>query len=319
MSGCRPEHLARFVVEIVEQWDLRALESAYRGSGKAAYHPGMLTALLIYGYATGTYSSRAIEKASHDSVAFRYIAANQSPDHDTRTCARRRSKRNCGTKCEISWHAPKRLTAPRCRRVYRSPTNWRGARLGFRPLPKLRPRLKRGRQNASPTSNVTTKSGSRPAKPERRPAASVQEAVRRSRRLAAHLSVSPSDVRQVALMLEQLAKIPEDLGQPTTVLADAGYFSQANVERCLARDVRPLIAKRRDQHYRPWLDCLAEPPTIDTAAGPVERMAHDMQSRDGRDLYRLRKQTVEPVFGIIKFVMRFRQFLLRGLSKATGE
>jgi hypothetical protein len=137
--------------------------------------------------------------------------------------------------------------------------------------------------------------------------------------VGARLSASPSDARQVAPMLEQLAKIPEDLGQPTTVLADAGYFSQANVERCLARDVRPLIAKRRDQHYRPRLGCLAEPQTIDTAAGPVERMAHDMQSRDGRDLYRLRKQTVEPVFGIIKSVMHFRQFLLRRLSKATGE
>lgn len=65
------DHLARFVVEIVEQLDLSGLERAYRGSGKAAYHPAMLTALLIYGYATSAYSSRAIEKASHDSVAFR--------------------------------------------------------------------------------------------------------------------------------------------------------------------------------------------------------------------------------------------------------
>ena len=83
-------HLARFVVEIVDQLDLRGLESAYRGSGKAAYHPTMLTALLIYGYATGTYSSRGIEKASYDSVAFRYIAANTHPDHDTLCAFRRR-------------------------------------------------------------------------------------------------------------------------------------------------------------------------------------------------------------------------------------
>lgn len=84
------DHLARFVVEIVDQLDLSALERAYRGSGKAVYHPAMLTALLIYGYATGIYSSRAIEKASHDSVAFRYIAANQHPDHDTLCAFRRR-------------------------------------------------------------------------------------------------------------------------------------------------------------------------------------------------------------------------------------
>ena len=84
------DHLARFVVEIVDQLDLSVLARAYRGSGKAAYHPALLTALLIYGYATGTYSSRAIEKASYDSIAFRYIAANQHPDHDTLCAFRRR-------------------------------------------------------------------------------------------------------------------------------------------------------------------------------------------------------------------------------------
>lgn len=120
-------------------------------------------------------------------------------------------------------------------------------------------------------------------------------------------------------MLEQLSKAPDELGQTAAVLADAGFFSQANVERCLARDVRPLIARRRDQHYMPWLDRLAEPPLLDEAAGPVERMAHDLQTSAGRALYRLRKQTVEPVFGIIKSVMRFRQFLLRGLKKASAE
>ena len=90
------DHLARFVVEIVEQLDLTRLSGQYRGSGSQAYHPGMLVALLIYGYATGTYSSRRIEQACYDSIAFRYIAANTHPDHDT-LCAFRRPREHRGT------------------------------------------------------------------------------------------------------------------------------------------------------------------------------------------------------------------------------
>ena len=76
-------HLARFVVDVVNQLDLSRLESAYAGRGSMPYHPSMLLGLLIYGYATGVYSSRAIERATYDSVAFRYVAANTHPDHDT--------------------------------------------------------------------------------------------------------------------------------------------------------------------------------------------------------------------------------------------
>lgn len=83
-------HLARFVVEIVEQLDVSAMSRSYRGSGSAAYHPGMLLGLLIYGYATGVFSSRKIERATYDSVAFRFIAANQHPDHDTLATFRKR-------------------------------------------------------------------------------------------------------------------------------------------------------------------------------------------------------------------------------------
>ena len=83
------DHLARFVVEIVGQFDLSALVWTYRGSGREAYNPAILTALLIYGYATGVYSSRATEKASYESIAVRYVAANESSDHDT-LCAFRR-------------------------------------------------------------------------------------------------------------------------------------------------------------------------------------------------------------------------------------
>jgi transposase len=76
-------HLARFVVEVVDQMDLSAMVKAYRGSGPVSYHPAMLLGLLIYGYATKLFSSRAIERATYDSVAFRFIAGNEHPDHDT--------------------------------------------------------------------------------------------------------------------------------------------------------------------------------------------------------------------------------------------
>jgi putative transcription antitermination factor YqgF len=83
-------HLARFIVEVVEQLDLRAMTGSYRGSGSASYHPRVLLSLLIYGYATGVFSSRRIEQATYDSVAFRYLACNRHPDHDTLATFRRR-------------------------------------------------------------------------------------------------------------------------------------------------------------------------------------------------------------------------------------
>src|SRR3982751_3467038 len=83
-------HLARFVVEVIEGLDLRAMIGSYRGGGEAAYHPRLLLGILVYGYATGVFSSRKLERASYDSVAFRFIAANQHPDHDTIAAFRRR-------------------------------------------------------------------------------------------------------------------------------------------------------------------------------------------------------------------------------------
>ncbi len=77
------DHLARFVVEIVDRLDLSGLERRYGGGGKDPYHPSVLLGLLFYGYATGVFSSRKLERATYDSVAFRFIAANAHPDHDT--------------------------------------------------------------------------------------------------------------------------------------------------------------------------------------------------------------------------------------------
>src|ERR1700689_4755215 len=83
-------HLAGFVVEVVDGLDLSTMSKSYRGSGSASYHPKVLLSLLVYGYAMGVFSSRKLERATYDSVAFRFIAANEHPDHDTIATFRRR-------------------------------------------------------------------------------------------------------------------------------------------------------------------------------------------------------------------------------------
>jgi transposase len=87
------DHLARFVADVVHQLDLSEIDGCYErkdGRGLAAYHPEMLTRLLLYGYCIGESNSRRIEKATYDSVAFRYLAADLHPDHDTIASFRQR-------------------------------------------------------------------------------------------------------------------------------------------------------------------------------------------------------------------------------------
>jgi transposase len=84
------KHLTRFVVELIDGLDVSAMSGVYRGSGSASYHPRLLLGILVYGYATGVFSSRKLERATYDSVAFRFIAANDHPDHDTIATFRRR-------------------------------------------------------------------------------------------------------------------------------------------------------------------------------------------------------------------------------------
>jgi transposase len=79
-------HLARFVAELVPGLDLSKIYGYYGrrdGRGKAAYHPVMMVRVLLYGYCVGVTSSRRIERASYDDIAFRYLCADQHPDHDS--------------------------------------------------------------------------------------------------------------------------------------------------------------------------------------------------------------------------------------------
>jgi transposase len=84
-----PNHLARFVVDSLAQLDLSALYAKYGSRGGEPYAPEMLLGLLLYSYTTGVFSSRKIERATYESVAFRFIAGNAHPDHDTLAAFRR--------------------------------------------------------------------------------------------------------------------------------------------------------------------------------------------------------------------------------------
>ena len=128
-----------------------------------------------------------------------------------------------------------------------------------------------------------------------------------------------TDKQQVEPMLKVIAGLPEEWGSVEQLLADNGYFSAANVEHCVEENIEPLLAAGRDQHHPHWEDRFTEPALLTEPASAVDRMKHRLKTIEGRKLYGLRKQTVEPVFGIIKSVMGFRQFLLRGLDAVQGE
>jgi hypothetical protein len=103
------------------------------------------------------------------------------------------------------------------------------------------------------------------------------------------------------------------------MLADTGYFSAANVQGCETAGVEPLIALDRQTHHPSLAERFAAPLPLPDNPTPVERMAHRLQTPEGKKLYAKRKHTPEPVFGIIKSVLGFRQFLLRGLDNVRGE
>jgi hypothetical protein len=137
--------------------------------------------------------------------------------------------------------------------------------------------------------------------------------------LATTVTQAPNDKQQLEPMLDELGALPDALGTAETLLADNGYFSQDNVQTCVDRNITPLIALGREAHHLPLAERLApDAPPPDTDA-PVIKMAHELKTQTGRALYGKRKSTVEPVFGIIKQVMGFRQFALRGLEAVSGE
>lgn len=114
--------------------------------------------------------------------------------------------------------------------------------------------------------------------------------------------------------------IPPEVGQPKAAALDKIYFAPQNIQDFEARQIEPFIATGREPHHRSWQEHFAqtpEPPPDE--ASPIVKMAYKLQTELGKAIYGLRKSTVEPVIGIIKEVLGFRQFSLRGLAAAAGE
>ncbi|MCL4831412.1 MAG: transposase [Caldilineaceae bacterium] len=130
------------------------------------------------------------------------------------------------------------------------------------------------------------------------------------------LSNHPSDRGQA---LPTVDAIPHELGTPTAAALDNGFFSPQTIAGLEERGIDPYIATGREPHHLSWRSFFAENPEPPADASPIVKMAYKLKTDIGHAIYRLRKSTVEPVIGIIKEVLGFRQFSLRGQVKAAGE
>ena len=397
MQDWLPEdHLARFVVEVVDQLDLSELTRQYAGRGSQAHHPAVLLSLLIYGYATGVFSSRKIERATHDSIAFRYLAANTHPDHDTIATFRRRFLPQLealfvqvlllaremkllqlgrialdGTKVKANASKHKALSYKHVRKIEaqlkeevsaltalaeaadqmpvvegmdvpaeiarretrlqalaeaklnieaRAQERFEREQIEYQHKAAKRQSQRdtgkkpRGREPKEPQPGPRDKDQVNVTDEESRimPVSgggfeqcyNAQASVDTDTMLvvSAHMTQATNDKQEIVPALARLNALPEALGTVTDLLADTGYFSGANVKACVEGNIQPSLAVARDQHHPSVFDRFAPDTPAPITDDPVMLMKHQLTTEVGRALYALRKQTVEPVFGIIKQV-----------------
>lgn len=410
-----PNHLARFVVDTIGQLDLSSIYRRYSAEGGEAIEPEVMLGLLFYGYATGVFSSRRIEKGTYENIPLRYVAGGLHPDHDTIAHFRKtflveiqelfvqilqlaeavgvlqlgnlsidgskihaeaskskavsykrlleiqsQLRREVQELLELGEQAdqkevpiPVGLNIPdelalreerltklaRAKAVLEERAKERFEAEQAEYQAKLKEREAQGRKRHRKPR------GPKPKPPEPGPRDgdqfnftdsesrimknstnqgvdqhyNVQVAVDQGSLLivASALSNHPNDKQEAQPTLDAISP---KLGKPKAAALDNGYFSAANIQALEDRRVDPYIATGREPHHRDWRTFFQdqpEPPAEN--ASPKIKMAYKLQTQIGRAIYRLRKCTVEPVIGLIKEVLGFRQFSLRGLKAAAGE
>ena len=137
--------------------------------------------------------------------------------------------------------------------------------------------------------------------------------------VATHVTQQPNDKQQIEPAIEILEQLPEQLGQVNEIIADAGYFSKSNVDACEDAGISSLIAVGRDKHNRNLEERLSKPEPLAEDEDSVAKMKYRLKSPEGKAIYGVRKSTVVPVFGIIKSVLGYRQFMRRGLENVDAE
>lgn len=410
-----PNHLARFVVDMIVQLDLSQIYARYAPRGGEAFAPDILLGLLFYGYATGVFSSRKIEKATYESIPFRFIAGGLHPDHDTIANFRKvfleeikglfvqilllaqevgvlklgnisldgsKIHADASKSHAVSYKRLIELEAQLKVEVNELFTVGEQADQGELQLPhdfviadeiairqerlanlaqakqvlearaqeryaaekaeydaKLCEREEKARQEhrkprgrtpkplepgpgdkdqynfTDPDSRIMKNSANTGVDQHY----NVQVANdQKSLLIVAHaLSNHPNDKQEA---IPTLSAISPEVGKPEAVAMDNGYFSQTNINACEKLGINPFIATGREPHHLDWHTFFQEqpePPAED--ASPKVKMAYKLQTEIGQAIYRLRKSTVEPVIGIIKEILGFRQFSLRGLWAVAGE
>ena len=406
------EHLARFIVSVVELLDLSEIYGRYSERGGMPYAAEVLLGLLLYGYATGTFSSRKIERGTHESIPFRYIAGNMHPDHDTinqfrkdnleelkglfvqvltiayvmgyvklgnisidgskihadaskskavsygrilqmekrlqqeidelfalaeqadseppddfdidNEIGRRRQKLASLAQAKAilderahQRHAEEQAEYERkiAARKEKEEKTGKTSRGRIPQPPKPGPRDKDQYNFTDPESRIMKNGNNKGFEQSYNAQAAVEH---ESRFIVGNtLSNHPNDKREGAPTAKA---IPAELGTPEAAAMDAGYFGPDTIQAFEVMGIDPYIAAGRDSHHFDWQTLMEgepEPPPDD--ASHKFKMLYKLRTQVGKAIYKLRKSTVEPVFGNIKEVMGFRQFSLRGLLAAAGE
>jgi len=414
VNDCLPaNHLARFIVAIVEILDLKVFYAYYAAVGGEPIDPKVLLGLMLYGYATGVFSSRKIEKATYEVIPFRFIAGGLHPDHSTIAWFRKQFLSEIkvvfaqillvahemgylrlgnisldGSKVHADASKSKAVSYGRLLKLEEQlrqeveellalgeqadetelpqgleidvEVAFRQERLvnlaeakrvlEARAEERYQAELAEYQAKLQVREEKAQETGSKPRGPEPKPPRrgvrdkdqynftdpdsrimknstddgfdqhyNIQVAVDQDSLFVVGntLSNHPVDTYEA---IPTVDAIPSEIGQPEAAALDKIYFAPKNIQELEARAIDPFIATGREPHHKSWRERFAhtpEPPPDD--ASPIVKMAYKLQTEIGKAIYGLRKSTVEPVIGIIKEVLGFRQFSLRGLGAAAGE